>query len=265
MVTRVTAEVPDADPAAAPRYTETNESVWSMRVTQDAGQRWLTHRLLNTTLRVQGVQTEEPQAKALVGEAFSVAFGDRGQFIDLRGIEETLKKLRTVMGDKAPQEEQLTAFYRVQWMAGFGWMWSHLAGQASVPGVSWDQSDAAYVILGPWVGHSLAKGRWLLLGQVTPAADSPARVEFSYSTETVPLGEGAKAIKQWLRKRIPSLADRSWSSVKWEDKGVVLVDPLTLMISEGAQLQRVSVETEAPASETLRVDITTALKTTWVK
>lgn len=239
-------------PKAPPRYAEQSEALGTMLVSGSGNTRWLTHRITQSTLTVNGQPRADQVAAALVGQSVGYAFDAQGALTAIRGLEALAMQMKQSLGPGAPGKEQLAPFCQRSWDAGFGRFWGRLAGRTVEPGVSW--KDEGTISL-QQVGLPVlpAAGTWTFLGLESPSGGR-ARVQFVYTAEPAPLGAAEATFRQWLIPRVPALTNQVWTAARATERCEILIDPATLLGGELACRTSLWVESASPTPVMLQID-----------
>jgi len=241
-------------PKAPPRYVEQSEQLGTVLVSGSGNKRWLTHRITQSTLTVNGQPRADQVAEALVGQSVGYAFDAQGALTAIRGLEALAIQMKQSLGAGAPGKEQLAPFYQRSWDQGFGRFWGRLAGRTVEPGVSWKDEGAISLLQQVGLPVLPAAGTWTFLGLESPSGGR-ARVQFVYTTEPTPLGAAEAVFRQWLIPRVPALTNQVWTAARAEERCEILIDPATLLSSELACRTALRVEGVSPVPITLQLDI----------
>lgn len=253
--------VQDEDAPEGLRYEERRDRESNIVVTEEAGQRWLTSRLARYATSVNGAPRDEPYIAEYIGQPIGFAFDAQGRLLRIRGLEQIASSLQAVMGEAAPTVAGLTQRYRGHWERSLGEkLWVPLAGRTVEVGQSWPH-QGAIVAHDFGLGKIPASGQWTYLGRLTPAADSPARLVYTYGSEQTPTEGAVGAVNRWLSERVPALAVHAWSSFTWKNAGEVVIDPDTLIGGEWRDLTQLTLHAEesSPVRASLYVETVTKM------
>lgn len=240
-----------------PAHREERRGAQRLLMAGSGGQYALTMRVDSLAVTVNGEAQPVTAEGLLQQHPVSLVFDAQGRLSGLQGVEALAAALAPAGGSR----EQLEASLRRAWVTGVGGrVWARLAGQEAAIGKTWERRDTLDVAAVDWATVPV-RGVWTYLGPETPGAADRARLQYDYTSDTVPLSDdGVPVAQAWLAARVPALAGVRWQSVQVDNQGELIVAPTSLTCYRWDDLTRLTIAAADPALPAARIEVSVTMR-----